>query len=107
MSAISFQTFCRISSLSNMELSQLAIFIEAARCKSYSEAARRLYLSHSTVSRAVSALEAELGVALVMRSNHVIGLTEAGARLYDGGQVLLADADALAARVRDAQTEKR
>ena len=45
-----------------MELRQLAIFAAAAREKSYSTAARKLFISHSTVSRAVTALEAELGV---------------------------------------------
>lgn len=67
-----------------MELRQLAIFAAAAREKSYSTAARKLFISHSTVSRAVTALEAELGVRLVARiSNNVVGLTPAGEALYE------------------------
>ena len=63
-----------------MELRQLAIFAAAAREKSYSTAARKLFISHSTVSRAVTALEAEL-VARI--SNNVVGLTPAGEALYE------------------------
>ena len=57
-----------------MELRQLAIFAAAAREKSYSTAARKLFISHSTVSRAVTALEAELGVRLVARISAIIGV---------------------------------
>ena len=66
-----------------MELRQLAIFAAAAREKSYSTAARKLFISHSTVSRAVTALEAELGVRLVARISNNVGLTPAGEALYE------------------------
>jgi len=86
-----------------MELSQLAIFVTAAKYKSFSEAGRRLYISHSTASRAVSALEKELGVKLVKRgSNSVLDLTPAGETLADGASALLAAADELKSAVRAA-----
>ena len=47
-----------------MELEQLRMFITAAETGGFSAAGRSLYTSHSTVSRAVSALEKELGVKL-------------------------------------------
>ena len=39
-----------------MELEQIKIFLAVAEEKSFSEAARKLYISHSTTSRAVAAL---------------------------------------------------
>lgn len=80
-----------------MELEKIRIFLAVAESRSFSEAARRLYISHSTTSRAVAALEDELGVKLIDREeNHIIGLTAAGERLMDGGAVLLRQADGLA-----------
>ena len=50
-----------------MELEQLRIFCTVAACRSFTRAARQLFVSHSTTSRAVSALERELGVPLLAR----------------------------------------
>lgn len=58
-----------------MELEQLRAFVAVAEEKSYTKAGERLYMSHSTMSRAVSALEHEFGVRLISRDNHVAGLT--------------------------------
>lgn len=72
-----------------MELEQLRIFAAVAKYKSFSEAARRLYISHSTTSRAVSALEKELEVRLMERDNHVIALTRPGELLLEEAAKLL------------------
>lgn len=85
-----------------MELEQLRIFVAVAECGSFSLGAKKLYISHSTTSRAVSALEAELGVRLLDRGNHVLGLTEAGETLLEEAHKLLAAAQAAEARVRAA-----
>ena len=90
-----------------MELEQLRLFAAAARCGSLSEAARRLYISHSTVSRAVSALEEELGVSLLERKNRVVGLTAAGETLLREAEALLAAAEEAAARTRAAAEQDR
>ena len=58
-----------------MELEQLRMFVSAARSGSFSAAGRSLYTSRSTVSRTVSALEKELGVKLISRSNRQLALT--------------------------------
>lgn len=102
MSAISSRSFCRICSITDMELDELAIFVAVARRKSYSEAAREKYISHSTVSRTVSSLERELGVQLIVRRNRVEELTEAGKVLLADAEVLLAAAEEAAERVRTA-----
>lgn len=83
-----------------MELEQLRIFTALCEEGGFSAAARKLYKSHSSVSRAVSALERELGATLCVRDSRSFALTEAGERLRDGAKELLAAADALAESVR-------
>ena len=72
-----------------MELEQLRIFCTVAACRSFTRAAGQLFVSHSTTSRAVSALERELGVPLLVRDRHTVALTPAGQTLLTvpGGHV--------------------
>lgn len=88
-----------------MELEQLRVFAAVADEGSFTGAARRLYISHSTVSRTVTALEEELGVRLVERDNRFIALTKAGETLREEAEHLLSAASAAAARVRAAAKE--
>ena len=88
-----------------MESEQLRIFAAVAKYKSFSEAARKLYISHSTTSRAVSALEKELGVKLVERDNHVSALTPAGQVMLEEAQRLLTALDESMERVKAAAEE--
>lgn len=83
-----------------MELEQLRVFAAVADEGSFTGAARRMYISHSTVSRTVTALEEELGVRLVERDNRFIALTKAGAVLREEAEHLLSTASAAAARVK-------
>ncbi len=83
-----------------MELEQLWIFLAVAESGSFSRGAKKLYISHSTTSRAVSALEEELGVRLLERGNRVLGLTPAG-------QVLLEEARSLREAVQKAEARVR
>lgn len=85
-----------------MELRQLEIFAAVAKYKSFSEAARRLYISHSTTCRAVAALEEELGVPLITRDNRVTALTAAGEALLIECARLQAAHESAAERVRAA-----
>ena len=85
-----------------MESEQLRIFAAVAKYKSFSEAARKLYISHSTTSRAVSALEKELGVKLMERDNHVSALTPAGQVMLEEAEKLLKAMEESMKRVKDA-----
>ena len=76
-----------------MELEQLRVFLAAAEAGGFSPAARALYVSHSTVSRTVAALERELGTPLFVRSNRTQTLTEAGRILADEARGLLMQAE--------------
>lgn len=84
-----------------MELEQLRIFCAAAERGSLSRAAAALYISHSTVSRAVSALEASLGAELFSRDSRGVSLTPSGQLLFDGAQELLRLAGELEGKVRN------
>ncbi len=89
-----------------MELEQLRIFAAVAGCGSFSRAARQLYISHSTTSRAVAALEEELGVRLLERGNRVLGLTKAGEVLLEEARRLESAFQAAGERVRAASAEE-
>ena len=85
-----------------MQLEQLEIFVAVARSGSFTAAAKQLYISHSSTSRAVSALEDELGVRLFYRGNRVNGLTAAGETLLEEAVKLLDAAEAAKIRVKAA-----
>jgi DNA-binding transcriptional LysR family regulator len=77
-------------------LQELTVFVRAAESGSFSRAARELGLSQPSVSRIVGALEARLGVTLLLRTTRRIVPTEAGgAFLQRARQVLheLAEAE--------------
>ncbi len=61
-----------------MDIIQLKCFISVARTLSFSEAARRNYVSQSTVSRYIRDLEKEFGVKLFERSRREVELTNEG-----------------------------
>lgn len=84
-----------------MELEQLRIFLAVAETGSFTKGAGKLYISHSTTSRAVSALEDELGVRLFERGNRIFSLTEAGERLRLGAEELLAAEEKIKNEVKE------
>ena len=64
-------------------LGRLPIFLAVAARRSFSAAAADLGISPSAASQAVARLEAELGVALLLRTTRSVSLTDAGARLAE------------------------
>ena len=72
-----------------MNLKQLEAFARVAEAKSFSEAAKILYLTQPTVSAHVASLEKELGMCLLMRSTKEVSLTEEGEILYDYAMQML------------------
>ena len=69
----------------------LRAFTRVAETRSFSEAARKLGVSKSAVSRLVSALEADLGARLFHRTTRALTLTEAGAGYFERVGRALAD----------------
>ena len=65
-----------------MRISQLELFISAAKNKSFTKAAKECFTVQSAISQQITALEAELGFPLFERKAKGIELTPAGARYY-------------------------
>lgn len=66
-----------------MDVQQLKTFVAVVHHGSFAAAARQLDMAPSMVSRAVAALEAELGVRLLQRSTRQLSLSDAGAAYYE------------------------
>jgi DNA-binding transcriptional LysR family regulator len=60
------------------DLNDIAVFVKVAQFESFSRAAHAMGMPVSTVSRKVSALEAELGVTLLQRTTRKLALTSQG-----------------------------
>ena len=67
-------------------MNSLVIFAKVVEAKGFSEAARRLKIPLSTVSRRVAELEDQLGVRLLERSTRNLRLTNLGAEVLDHAQ---------------------
>jgi len=66
----------------DMQLKQLEAFLRVAELKSFTRAARQLYLSQPAISFQIKSLEEELGVDLFRRRDKNVLLTQAGLLLY-------------------------
>lgn len=76
-----------------MDIEDLRIFVEVADTGGITSAARRLGLSKSMVSRALSRIERALGTQLLARTTRGAGLTEAGALFRDHAARVCAEID--------------
>lgn len=72
-----------------MNLKQLEAFLWVADLKSFTRAARKLYMSQPAVSFQIKALEDELQVSLFQRRDKKVILTEAGRLLYPAAKEIL------------------
>ena len=68
------------------DLNSLMIFAKVVEANSFSEAARRLSMPTSTVSRRIAELEAQLGVRLLERSTRSLRLTDIGSEVLEHAQ---------------------
>ena len=72
-----------------MDTDQLKTFLEISRTRHFGRAAQNLYLSQSTVSSRIKALEDQLGTPLFLRNRNDIQLTPAGNRLLNHAENIL------------------
>lgn len=68
------------------DLNSLVIFARVIEANGFSEAARRLKMPTSTVSRRVADLERDLGVRLIERSTRSLRLTDVGREVFEHAQ---------------------
>jgi molybdate transport repressor ModE-like protein len=81
-----------------LDVRRLRVLREVARCGSFSGAAEALGYTQPAISRHVALLERETGATLLERR-------PGGVRLTDAGALLVGHADAVLARLRDAEEE--
>ena len=66
-----------------MEFKQLEAFVAVVDYKSFSEAAKHLYLTQPTISSHIQALEKELNSRLLIRTTKQMKVTDRGMQLYE------------------------
>ena len=74
-----------------MTLNQLQYFYEAAKTQHFNRAADNLSISQPSLSRAIAALENEMGVILFERMGRNVSLTKAGQVFYEHAEKILED----------------
>ena len=72
-----------------MKLEKLPYFIDLYETRSYTKTARKNYISQTSVTQFINALEQELQVKLFDRTTIPIQPTEAGKRFYQEAKLLL------------------
>jgi len=84
-----------------MDLRTLRTFVEVVRQGGFSRAAKAVFLTQSTVSKAVKQLEIELGVTLLDRKGHRTTLTADGDVVYRRALRILAEQEDLKAELNE------
>lgn len=72
-----------------MEFHHLRYFIEVARQKSFTKAAKVCCVSQSAISKMIKDLESELGTALFIRNSKYVNLTDAGVIFFNQSQQIV------------------
>ena len=78
-----------------MDIEKFRTFIAASRCSNFYEAADTLFITPSTVSKHISALEKELGAVLFKRAPGKLALTEQGLSCLSEAEQIVAAYDRL------------
>lgn len=86
-----------------MEIRQLRYFAKVAETLNFSDAAKALYITQSTLSQQIKQLEQELNAPLLLRNSHSVCLTEVGEELLPYALRTLHAADLCIDRVHDLQ----
>ncbi|MBQ7878172.1 MAG: LysR family transcriptional regulator [Bacteroidaceae bacterium] len=89
-----------------MELRQLKYFVKSAEYLNFSEAAKHLFITQSTLSQQIKQLEFELGFTLFLRNSRHIVLTEAGEEFLPFALKTIQDAEDGVQRLYDLQHVK-
>ena len=79
-----------------LNLNQMSLFVQVVQAGSFAEAARRLGLPPTTLSRHVAQLEDSLQARLLQRTTRKLTLTDAGRRLFDRCAIQIDDLQAAA-----------
>ncbi len=86
-----------------MELRQLKYFVKVAELSSFSEAARQLNITQSTISQQIQQLEEELNVNLLFRNSHKVTISDIGTAFLPQAKRTLREAENCIERIHDVQ----
>ncbi len=84
-----------------MEIRQLKYFSKVAETLNFSEAARVLCVTQSTLSQQIKQLETELKTQLLTRSSHKVSLTEAGEMILPHVRQVIHESESCFERIND------
>jgi DNA-binding transcriptional LysR family regulator len=90
-----------------MQLDDMRIFVATVDAGNFTMAANRLRLSKQFVSRRVAALEAGLGVRLLVRNTRKLSVTDLGQEFFERAKRILADVGEAERAMSDRRTELR
>jgi DNA-binding transcriptional LysR family regulator len=90
-----------------MELRPLRAFVEVVRQGGFTQAAKKVFATQSTVSKAIKHLEDEIGAPLLDRIGHRSKLTAAGEIVYQRALRMLAERNDLMAELDELRGVKR
>jgi LysR family transcriptional regulator for bpeEF and oprC len=85
----------------------MELFVRIAETRNFSAVAKERRIGQPTISKQISALEAELGAELLRRNTRPITLTEAGREFYHSAQRILGDYESTTSRIGRGQIAPR
>ena len=91
----------------NLRLHQLRALVGVVEHGGIRAAARALFISQAALTKALRELEADAGVALLVRSSRGVQLTDAGKRLYARAHLVSRQLDLAADELSSAATDQR
>ncbi|MGJ7912985.1 LysR family transcriptional regulator [Neobacillus sp. LXY-1] len=84
-----------------MELRQFQLFLEVAKHRSITKAAESMHVSQPALSKSIKALEEELGMTLIIRSNKTSDLTDAGRVVQEYAHRMMGLVDEMSSTLND------
>ena len=84
-----------------MDINSIKYFVAAAENRSFTGAARNLYVSQPSISKKIAELESELGLSLFYRAGKTISLTPAGRQLFIAFRAMLRSFDEILLLAKD------
>jgi DNA-binding transcriptional LysR family regulator len=90
-----------------MDVRSLGAFVEVVRRGGFSRASETLHLTQSAVSKAVKAIEDELGQPLLVRHGRKVTLTDAGRVVFDRAQAVFSTLHSIEEEVAEVAAVRR
>lgn len=84
-----------------MDIKQLRYFVGIVEANGFSEAAKKLYVSQPTLSKAMKHLEEDLGVQLIYMTGKKVQITDCGRQLYGMAQTVIEQHDSIFRAMHD------